>query len=117
MRTFSYGQDQMTVALALAIARGDLKGMITPEVSRQIEASRQAVLDIVAGEKQVYGINTGFGPLCTTTISAKDTQQLQYNILKSHSVGVGELVDRGNGQTHVDRQGSCTGFWLFGYLS
>ena len=93
MKTFSYGQDRMTVDTALAIARGETKGVISPEVYQQIEASRQAVVDIVKGEKQVYGINTGFGPLCTTTISSKDAQKLQYNILKSHSVGVGEAVD------------------------
>ena len=93
MKTFSYGQDHLTVSLALAIARGEIKGIISPEVYKQVELSRQAVLDIVQGEKQVYGINTGFGPLCTTTISASDTEKLQYNILKSHSVGVGEAVD------------------------
>ena len=49
--------------------------------------------EIVASDKTVYGINTGFGPLCTTKISAKDTKQLQYNILKSHSVGVGKPID------------------------
>ena len=39
-----------------------------------------------------YGINTGFGPLCTEKISLEDTETLQYNILKSHSVGVGDPI-------------------------
>jgi histidine ammonia-lyase len=41
----------------------------------------------------VYGINTGFGPLCTTKISKSETKILQTNILKSHSVGVGPPID------------------------
>ncbi len=41
----------------------------------------------------VYGINTGFGPLCTTSISKEETKTLQSNILKSHSVGVGKPIN------------------------
>src|SRR5690606_10202288 len=40
----------------------------------------------------VYGINTGFGPLCDTVISAEDTIQLQRNLLQSHAVGVGAPI-------------------------
>ena len=40
----------------------------------------------------VYGINTGFGPLCETRISEADTSILQNNLLKSHSVGVGKPI-------------------------
>lgn len=40
----------------------------------------------------VYGINTGFGPLCDTLISADATRVLQHNLLKSHSVGVGTPI-------------------------
>jgi len=51
-----------------------------------------AVANIAGGDKAVYGINTGFGPLCTTMISADDTRKLQENILKSHAVGIGEPI-------------------------
>jgi len=40
----------------------------------------------------VYGINTGFGILADTAISAADTITLQHKILQSHSVGVGNGV-------------------------
>ena len=48
---------------------------------------------IVHKQKIVYGINTGFGPLCTTLIDEVDTRKLQYNLLMSHSVGVGNFID------------------------
>ncbi|MEL7005365.1 MAG: histidine ammonia-lyase, partial [Bacteroidota bacterium] len=47
---------------------------------------------IAHGDKAVYGINTGFGALCTTRISEEQTEKLQTNILKSHSVGVGPAI-------------------------
>ena len=47
---------------------------------------------IVQEEKVVYGINTGFGSLCHTIISKADTQKLQENLIRSHSVGVGDPV-------------------------
>jgi histidine ammonia-lyase len=43
-------------------------------------------------KKAVYGINTGFGPLCTTKVSPKETKSLQENLLLSHSVGVGNPI-------------------------
>ncbi|MEG0517919.1 MAG: aromatic amino acid ammonia-lyase [Bacteroidales bacterium] len=40
--------------------------------------------------KIVYGINTGFGPMAQYRINAHDLNQLQYNIIRSHSCGAGE---------------------------
>lgn len=92
MKTFHYGQDHLTVGTALQLARKELKGVISPETRDKVRASALAVANIAKGEKAVYGINTGFGPLCTSKISADDTQTLQENLLKSHAVGVGEPV-------------------------
>jgi len=39
-----------------------------------------------------YGINTGFGSLCDVRISEKKLEELQENLLLSHSCGVGEPV-------------------------
>ena len=91
--SFEYGRDRMTVGLALQLASGERTGVITAEVARGIEHGRQQVGALIAGNKVVYGINTGFGPLCTTRISDEETRKLQINLLKSHSVGVGEPVD------------------------
>ena len=40
----------------------------------------------------IYGINTGFGSLCNTTVPHSELQQLQYNLLRSHACGTGDLV-------------------------
>jgi histidine ammonia-lyase len=54
--------------------------------------SRQAVDAIAfAGDDapNVYGVNTGFGALSETRISASDIRALQRNLVRSHSTGVG----------------------------
>ncbi|MFC5191081.1 histidine ammonia-lyase [Algoriphagus aquatilis] len=93
MNIFRYGQDTLTASLALGLAKKEIKGILSPETIRKIQNSAAAVEKIALGEAIVYGINTGFGPLCTTKISAADTKTLQENLLKSHAVGVGEPVD------------------------
>ena len=93
MKIFHYGQDKLTASLALGLASGEIQGVFSPETVQKIQDSAQAVEKIAQGEAIVYGINTGFGPLCTSKISASDTRTLQENLLKSHAVGVGEPVD------------------------
>ncbi|MGA9239146.1 aromatic amino acid lyase, partial [Robiginitalea sp.] len=90
---FAYGEDHLTPGKALQIARGTLRGILTESARKKVQASAQIVAQIVEKGAPVYGINTGFGPLCTTRISAKDTETLQVNILKSHSVGVGRSIE------------------------
>ncbi len=43
-------------------------------------------------DKIIYGINTGFGPMAQYRISDEDSVQLQYNLIRSHSAGSGELL-------------------------
>lgn len=94
MKTFNYGIDHLTTSLALSIAKGEVKGVLSDQAKNSVLKSAQHVQDITDSGTTVYGINTGFGPLCTTLISAEDTQTLQYNILKSHSVGVGNPISQ-----------------------
>ena len=91
-RFFRYGIDELTPLVAEKLANGSIKGDFTEEAIKKINKSHQNTLDIAESEETVYGINTGFGPLCTTKISKEDTRKLQENILRSHSVGVGDLV-------------------------
>lgn len=91
-KQFRYGLDRLTVGDALDIAHGKAKGVLVKEAIERINASQGHVQAIIAHHATVYGINTGFGPLCDTRISDEDTRTLQYNILQSHSVGVGDPI-------------------------
>ncbi len=65
-----------------------------------VEISSEALLN--AGEnysflkefssgKLIYGISTGFGPMARYRIQEDDQVQLQYNLIRSHSTGSGNL--------------------------
>lgn len=92
MPMFSYGKDHLSAGKALALMRGDLSGEIKEDTRERIRQCHADVLTISEGENAVYGINTGFGPLCNTIISKSNTRELQRRLLISHSVGVGEPV-------------------------
>ncbi len=89
---FQYGLDHLTPAIAQAIAAGNCRGVLNEIARGRIESSRQRVAELAAGETAVYGINTGFGPLCTSRISAQDTCTLQRNLIMSHASGMGEAI-------------------------
>src|SRR5476651_1398224 len=90
--TFNYGSGHLSIGTCLDIAKGKTRGVIDSAASKRILASWREVEKIVHAQLPVYGINTGFGPLCDTRISEADTSALQSNLLKSHSVGVGKPI-------------------------
>ncbi|MBO8459388.1 MAG: aromatic amino acid lyase [Bacteroidetes bacterium] len=62
---------------------------IDEKVRKRVEESF-SFLTSFAKDKVIYGINTGFGPMAQWRIDDKNLKELQYNIIRSHSVGVGE---------------------------
>lgn len=89
---FNYGTDQLTVSLAIAIASNKTKAVLNEKTIRKVKESQQYVQQIVDTGRTVYGVNTGFGILANTAISKDDAATLQYKILQSHSVGVGDPI-------------------------
>src|SRR4029077_2450440 len=66
---------------------------LDPRCRTAVERSAQAVATIVARGERVYGVNTGFGLLASTSISADNLKALQRNLVLSHSAGTGPLLD------------------------
>ncbi|MFD1615547.1 histidine ammonia-lyase [Gelatiniphilus marinus] len=91
---FKYGIEHLTVNKAIAIANGTLHAGITEDVKNNIKNCRQKVETIANSNKAVYGINTGFGPLCDVQITPEETSKLQENLLITHAVGVGNAIDK-----------------------
>jgi histidine ammonia-lyase len=89
---FFYGKDELTVQKAVMLAEGSLHGVIGNDVKEKINTSNAHVQEMVQRGKTVYGVTTGFGILANTKISEEDTATLQYKILQSHSVGVGNPI-------------------------
>jgi len=93
-KTFKLGEDWLTASIALSIIKGSTDVIISQKTRDKVITSCGIVQNIVDKGLPVYGINTGFGPLCTTKISQSETNVLQTNILKSHSVGVGKPISK-----------------------
>ncbi len=75
----------------LQAIHGGVHELVLPATARDvIRASAAVVQRAAAGGAAVYGVNTGFGKLASTRISEADLELLQLNLIRSHSVGVGE---------------------------
>ena len=75
------------------VARRGRKVTVDEEARRKVQASREPIDAIaIAGDAapNVYGVNTGFGALSETRISAGDVRALQRNLVRSHATGVGD---------------------------
>ncbi len=63
---------------------------IDPAAWAGVRASMHVVQRAAEGDAPVYGVNTGFGKLANQRISQAQLATLQLNLIRSHSVGVGE---------------------------
>ena len=89
-----YGVDTFTFHDLLEISKHPKTAKLNKQAKDQILKSQKNVQEIVASDRTVYGINTGFGPLCDTKISEEETAKLQHNLIISHAVGVGKPIEK-----------------------
>jgi len=66
---------------------------LSPLAIERIKKCRTYLDEKIKEQKEpIYGITTGFGSLCDTTISEQDMGKLQENLMMSHACGMGEEV-------------------------
>jgi histidine ammonia-lyase len=80
---------QLTLDELQALHSGLQPLVVDPQALPAILASAAVVQRAAEGAAPVYGVNTGFGKLAGTRIDAADLATLQFNLIRSHSVGVG----------------------------
>jgi histidine ammonia-lyase len=80
----------ITIEDLVSVARDHAKALISDEAGTRVKNTSALIDKWVAQKKVIYGITTGLGALCNITISNKDAQLLQENILMSHAAGIGE---------------------------
>jgi histidine ammonia-lyase len=72
------------------VARENVKVAIPERAKKQVRKSREILEKLVRKNHVIYGVNTGFGALSNRIISQEEIEQLQFNLIRSHSTGVGE---------------------------
>ena len=84
-----YGQ-RLSLAKVSAVARGAEHVSLAEAARARIEASRRVIEQIIAENRTVYGVNTGFGKLSDVRIDPSQIRALQLNLVRSHSCGLGD---------------------------
>src|ERR1035437_1435254 len=75
----------------LQFIHADVQNLSLPPSTHEIvRASQQVVQSAADGDAPVYGVNTGFGKLANQRIGKAQLDTLQLNLIRSHSVGVGD---------------------------
>jgi len=62
---------------------------LAAQARERMLASRAVIERLIASDQAVYGVNTGFGKMASVRISREQIGELQVNLVRSHSCGVG----------------------------
>jgi histidine ammonia-lyase len=81
---------QLTLQQIVDVASGREHVTLGAQARTRVEQARKVVQDIVNEGRTVYGVNTGFGKLSDVSIAKRDLLQLQLNLVRSHSCGLGD---------------------------
>jgi histidine ammonia-lyase len=73
-----------------SVARTRRPVALAPAARDAVSRARRVVDDAVARGEVVYGVTTGFGNFADVVIPAARLHELQLNLVRSHSAGVGE---------------------------
>lgn len=80
---------KLTLSQIAAVANGRETVVLSTEARARAEVSRGIVEKIIAAGRTVYGVNTGFGRLSDVHIEQSQLRELQLNLVRSHSCGLG----------------------------
>src|SRR3982751_6794797 len=81
---------KLTLKQIVDVAEGREEVVLDGDARVRVEQARRVVQHIVEQGRTVYGVNTGFGKLSDVSIDRADLIQLQLNLVRSHSVGLGD---------------------------
>uniref|UniRef100_A0A8C8YVK2 Histidine ammonia-lyase n=1 Tax=Prolemur simus TaxID=1328070 RepID=A0A8C8YVK2_PROSS len=82
--------NSLTTEDLVSLGKGHYKIKLTPTAEKVVQKSREVIDSIVKEKTVVYGITTGFGKFARTVIPNNKLQELQVNLVRSHSSGVGK---------------------------
>lgn len=83
------GKGKLSIEDVVNVCRNGYKVEIAEEAIKKMQIARDLVERYVNEEIVSYGITTGFGKFSDIIISKDETEELQRNLIISHSCGVG----------------------------
>ena len=80
----------LTLDQVLQVARDNAKTIISERAITRTRNGRRALERLLQEKEVIYGVNTGFGALSNFKIPLEDLNELQTNLIRSHSASVGD---------------------------
>jgi histidine ammonia-lyase len=90
MKALHINGNDLTLEAVREVAVEGRPVLLAPDAREQVNQARAVVEDIVKGNRVSYAITTGVGKLSDVRIAGDQIRELQVNLVRSHSVGVGE---------------------------
>src|SRR3990172_9440304 len=82
--------ETLSINDTVSVARDLEKVDLSSDARKKVITCREFVESLVAAEKVVYGVTTGFGAFDSVFISKEQSEKLQENLILSHSAAVGD---------------------------
>ena len=89
----------LTLAQIQSVALAGAEVAIAPAAQTRVRESRNLIEEILAAGETVYGVNTGFGKLSDVRVAPDKLAELQINLVRSHSGGVGNPLSEAESRT------------------
>jgi histidine ammonia-lyase len=93
MKTVLIDGEHLTLEQVLEVAEERAKVKVSPSVEKKVKRSRDFIEKALERGEKIYGVTTGFGLLSDQVIDHSQIEDLQKNLIRSHSVGVGPNFD------------------------
>lgn len=88
------GERPVAIGQLVAIARGEAPVKLGAAALRRMRAARAVVERLAAGDKPIYGLNTGLGAGVDTRLSSAEMNDFQARVLVARSVGIGPRLGK-----------------------
>ena len=92
-KMYKIGEKLLTLSDISKILSEGIKIELSSKSEKKVKECRKYLDEKIKNSQDpIYGVNTGFGSLCNHKISDEDLEQLQRNLVLSHSCGTGDEV-------------------------
>lgn len=90
----TFDGNSLTIQDIVNVARFGYKVKLEGVAEKRIVTCSEHLKKIVADERKVYGITTGFGVFQNKFLTVPETQELSRNIIVSHAIAVGKPLSQ-----------------------
>ncbi|MBK9321900.1 MAG: histidine ammonia-lyase [Bdellovibrionaceae bacterium] len=91
MKTLQLTGQSITLDSLYEIANNsEIRAELAASARANMQKSRDYIEGRIKNGEVMYGVNTGFGAFSSVRISDSEIEQLQKNLIRSHSMGIGE---------------------------